>query len=64
MFDDDALYDGINNTGSDDGDIDDIIRNVDVSIFNYPPITIATMIVTMLASTTTATQLRLNINDD
>ena len=64
MFDDDALYDGINNTGSDDGDIDDIIRDVDVSIFNYPPITIATMIVTMLASTTTATQLRLNINDD
>ena len=64
MFDDDASYDGIDNTGSDDGDIDDIIRNVDVSIFNYPPITIATMIVTMLASTTTATQLRLNINDD
>ena len=64
MFDDDALCDGIDNTGSDDGDIDDIIRDVDVSIFNYPPITIATMIVTMLASTTTATQLRLNINDD
>ena len=62
MFDDGALYDGIDN--SDDDGIDDIIRDVDVAIFRYPPITIATVIVTMLASTTTATQLRLNINDD
>ena len=62
MFDDGALYDGIDN--SDDDGIDDIIRDVDVSIFRYPPITIATMIVTTLASTTTATKLRLNINGD